>query len=161
MEIQKINLAKSRPYKDFGKGFYTTTIEDQAWSMAKRTVRTYGGICLITVFSFDDKLLAGSSLRVRMFDNPDNEWAAFVMNNRNRLFQDITNSECNLDNKYDIVSGPVADDDLVALFNLRNSGILSAEALAVEMTYRKLTHQLSFHTEKAVSCLTKKEVRRG
>ncbi len=31
------------------------------------------------------------------------EWAKFVMNNRNRIFENVTDSLCNRDNKYDIV----------------------------------------------------------
>ena len=38
------------------------------------------------------------------------EWAKFVMNNRNRAFTDEVNTLCNKDHKYDIVIGPVADD---------------------------------------------------
>lgn len=34
--IQNIDLNKCRPYKDFGKGFYCTTIRNQAELMAKR-----------------------------------------------------------------------------------------------------------------------------
>ncbi|MCL2443512.1 MAG: DUF3990 domain-containing protein [Treponema sp.] len=41
MEIDKINLNKCRPYKDFGRGFYTTPIREQAAAMARRTVRIY------------------------------------------------------------------------------------------------------------------------
>jgi hypothetical protein len=41
MEIDRIDLSKSRPYKDFGKGFYTTLYEEQAWAIARRTVRLF------------------------------------------------------------------------------------------------------------------------
>lgn len=34
--IDKIDLDKCRPYKDFGKGFYLTTIREQAEKMAHR-----------------------------------------------------------------------------------------------------------------------------
>jgi len=39
-EIVKIELDKCRPFKDFGRGFYTTPLKEQAWAMAKRTVNT-------------------------------------------------------------------------------------------------------------------------
>ncbi len=41
--IESINLAMCRPYKDFGKGFYLTDIEEQAKQMANRVSRIYGG----------------------------------------------------------------------------------------------------------------------
>ena len=40
------------------------------------------------------------------------EWARFVRNNRSKKFKDYSDPECNLDNKYDIVIGPIADDDM-------------------------------------------------
>ena len=41
--IDSINLALCRPYKDFGRGFYMTDIEEQAEKMAIRVSRIYGG----------------------------------------------------------------------------------------------------------------------
>ena len=34
LDIDRIDLEKCAPYKDFGKGFYTTTIFEQAKAMA-------------------------------------------------------------------------------------------------------------------------------
>ena len=42
LDIEKIDLLKCRPYKDFGTGFYLTEIEEQAAKMAKRVSRIYG-----------------------------------------------------------------------------------------------------------------------
>lgn len=41
-KISKIDLSKCRPYKDFGKGFYCTTIKKQAEFMAERVVKRQG-----------------------------------------------------------------------------------------------------------------------
>ena len=41
-KIEKIDLLKCRPYKDFGRGFYCTTIRKQAEFMAERVVRREG-----------------------------------------------------------------------------------------------------------------------
>ncbi len=38
------------------------------------------------------------------------------MNNRSRAFTDEKDALCNKDNKYDIVIGPVADDNMALLF---------------------------------------------
>ena len=40
-EIHEIDLRQCKPYKDFGRGFYCTTIFAQAAAMAKRVVRIY------------------------------------------------------------------------------------------------------------------------
>lgn len=74
-----------------------------------------------------------------------------VTNNRNR----ITTGEHNFDFRYDIVIGPVADDDLSLLFRQFTSGLIDEAALKKGMEFRKLTDQYSFHTEKAIQLLTK------
>lgn len=56
--VNRIDLAKCRPYKDFGKGFYLTELQDQAMRMAKRVARIYGGEPIVTYFEADvDKML--------------------------------------------------------------------------------------------------------
>lgn len=46
--IDKIDLDKCRPFKDFGKGFYTTELKEKAFRIAKRTARMFGGISFHT-----------------------------------------------------------------------------------------------------------------
>ena len=159
IEITEIDLSKCRPFKDFGKGFYLTTLKEQAWAMAKRTVRIYklGSPCL-TEYCFDDTILDDSRLIIKRFSEPDLDWARFVVNNRNYNFRDIASPECNTDGKYDIVTGPVANDDIAALINVYLTGILSDEALAKELTFRDLSEQISFHTQRSISCLVKNGV---
>jgi len=154
IRIEKIELDKCRPFKDFGRGFYTTPLKKQAWVMAKRTVRIYReGVPCITEFFLDDAVFRDPMLNIKRFMKPDLEWARFVVNNRNQGFNDHANSECNADNKYDIVTGPVANDDITALINVFLAGILSDAALLKELTFRDLSEQISFHSEIAVACL--------
>ena len=67
--IENIDLSKCRPYKDFGQGFYLTTLLEQAQKMAQRVSRIYGGNPMVTVFDFDEKLLSSTELKVRLFDS--------------------------------------------------------------------------------------------
>jgi hypothetical protein len=161
IEIDKIDLGRCRPWKDFGRGFYTSPSQDQALKMAERTVRIYGGRPCVTAFAFDDDLLANgpaaTSLKIKIFGGPDNEWARFVVNNRNREFRDKQSPNCNIDAKYDIVLGPVANDDIAALIDVFLSGLVSDDVLTKELTFRELSNQVSFHTEKAVAFLRKTE----
>jgi hypothetical protein len=154
--IERIELGKCRPFKDFGRGFYTTTLKEQAFTMAKRTVRIYkeGAPC-VTEFFLDDAVLDDARFCVQRFKEPNLKWARFVVNNRNHGFRDSASPECNADAKYDIVTGPVANDDITALMNIYLAGILSNEALAKELTFRELSEQVSFHTERSVACLQK------
>ena len=42
LKINEIDLSKCKPYKDFGQGFYCTTIKKQAEFMAERVVKRQG-----------------------------------------------------------------------------------------------------------------------
>lgn len=80
--IKQIDLSKCRPYKDFGQGFYLTAIKEQAEQMARRTSAIYGGEPVVTAFEFDETAL--STLSVKTFEDPSEEWALFVLANRSR-----------------------------------------------------------------------------
>lgn len=88
-------------------------------------------------------------------------FVSWLDNNRNRGFEDISNPECNLDNKYELVIGPVADDDLALLFRQFSGGLINVEELTEEMKFKKLTTQYSFHSERAIRMLKKVEEYHG
>lgn len=148
--IDRIDLNKCRPFKDFGKGFYLTTIKEQAEKMAYRVSRIYGLEPIVNVFSFDSQ--AAENIALKRFESPSEEWARFVINNRNG-----NNSETNhnLDNKFDVVVGPIANDDLALLFRQFSNGMIEIDTLVRNMKYKELTDQYSFHTEKALELLRK------
>ncbi|MDO4287881.1 MAG: DUF3990 domain-containing protein [Eubacterium sp.] len=155
VEIFEIDLKKCRPYKDFGQGFYLTTLPDQAAKMAKRVSRIHGGTPYTTVFNFDESALNHPEINTRIFKVPTKEWALFVINNRNRNFNNHSDPECNFDCKYDLIVGPIANDDLALLFRQFSNGLLGIETLVKKMKYKKLTNQYSFHTPKALLYLEK------
>lgn len=154
--IDNINLAMCRPYKDFGQGFYLTDIEEQAKKMAARVVRIYGKTPIINVYEIDDDFKALDNLRIKDFGiQTTEEWARFVMNNRSRDFIDVNDILCNKDNKYDIVIGPVADDNMALLFRQYENEIIDFETLLKGMIYKRTSSQYSFHTERSVALLRK------
>ena len=157
--IKEINLAMCRPYKDFGQGFYLTVMKEQAEKMANRVARIYGGSPILNVYEIDDDFIQMKDLNIKDFGTETSEeWARFVRNNRSKKFFDFSDPECNLDNKYDIVIGPIADDDMVLLFRQYENGMITFENMLSSMIYKKTTNQYSFHTEKAVSLLRKESI---
>ncbi len=145
-----------RPYKDFGQGFYLTDIEEQAEKMATRVSKIYGGFPVVNIYEIDDDFRELSDLRIKDFGaHTTEEWAKFIMNNRNRTFTDEKSLLCNRDNKYDIVIGPVADDNMALLFRQYENEIIDFSTLLKGMIYRKTSSQYSFHTEKSIKLLRK------
>ncbi|MCE5225566.1 MAG: DUF3990 domain-containing protein [Porphyromonadaceae bacterium] len=146
IKIKSIDLGKCKPYKDFGQGFYLTEIEEQATQMARRTASIYGGDAVVTRFEFDETVLSNSSLSIKRFEEPNDEWALFVMNNRNREQQHPIH-------EYDIVIGPVADDTIATLFRNFDDGIIDLPMLVKGLKYKKISSQYFFNTPKAVAYL--------
>lgn len=146
--IENIELSKCRPYKDFGKGFYLTDIRRQAERMAARTAKMFHGEPTLTSFEFDLNSALKQGLKIKIFNSPDEEWARFVMANR-----DINAMQPNHD--YDIVIGPVADDTIARLLRMFIENFISEQQLVKELTFSEVTSQYFFHTEAAIKMLKK------
>lgn len=147
--FREIDLSLCRPNKDFGRGFYLTPDRAAADRMALRTVRRFEGRPYVMTFEFDDSVLDGVS--VKRFAMPSEEWAMFVMANRR---PDAPAEDHNRDNRYGLVIGPVANDDLALLFRQFAIGLVTIEMMVREMRYKKLTVQCSFHTPAALAALS-------
>ena len=163
MIIDEIDLAKSRPYKDFGKAFYLSADEKQAREMAKFKVLTGGGSAEISVFEFDELSLDDlkvkrfedefdelslDDLKVKRFEEYTEEWAEFVYNNRDER-QDFQHD-------YDLVYGPIANDTVgVQIRDLRERKISLTEFLKNLHYYKGITFQYAFCTPLAISKLKK------
>ena len=144
--IEKIDLAKCKPYKDFGQGFYLTEIKEQAFEMAKRTAKIYGGNPVVNEFEFDE--LALGNLNVKCFDEPSEEWALFVMANRSK-------NNVHPTHMFDIVIGPVANDTIATLFRNFDDGIIDLSMLVNGLRYKKISSQYFFHSAVAIKYLKK------
>lgn len=145
-EFDKINLLKSKPNKDFGRGFYLSPDYDQAWNMAlvKVDQLEFGAPVVMTYDVEDD---VWSDLRVLRFEGYTEEWAMFILLNRN--------NPSNLPaHDYDVVIGPIADDRVgVQLWKYQNHTI-DLPTLVRNLRYMKgVTMQYFFGTERAIKYL--------
>ena len=158
LDIKEINLAMCRPYKDFGQGFYLTVIREQAEKMARRVAMLYGGEAVLNQYDLDENTLTDRDLKIKNFGvKTSEEWARFVKNNRNRKFTDVSSPESNIDNKYDIVIGPIANDAMAVLFRQYENGMIDFDTMLKGMEYKETTNQYSFHTDRAIRLLKKVE----
>jgi hypothetical protein len=133
-------LSKSKDKRDFGRGFYTTTIRKQAEQWANSLVKRYGGEKYVYTFDF----ICSDSLKIITFDGLTFEWLEMIKDNR--VFGGIRHD-------YDIVIGPVANDNTMPTIALYIDGTLSVEATLVQLAYFKANNQVSFHTEQALRSL--------
>ena len=68
-DIDRIDLRKSRPNKDFGRGFYLSADRQQAWRMAEFKALTEGGSPVMNAYSFDEQVLCSGELSVLTFES--------------------------------------------------------------------------------------------
>jgi len=151
LEISRIDLSKCGKYKDFGQGFYLTSIKQQAIDWAKKTTRRFEtGKATLNIYEFDNNL---NDLNYIVFTEPNKDWATFIINNRNKDFKNHNDKLSNQDNKYDFVHGLVANDDISAILETFLLGILPMSQLSQALIYKELNDQYSFHSPKAISHL--------
>lgn len=145
------NLAVEHPriltpnrFLDFGSGFYTTSNAEQAKSFAdKVTARRKEGVSTVSIYSLDESRL--NEISVLSFDRPDENWLDFVSDNRNGIPPKQT---------YDLICGPVADDDIFRTFILYSTGVLTKEQTLEALKIKRLFNQYVFATEAALKLLT-------
>lgn len=144
--IEKIDLSKGKKFKDFGQGFYTTHLIKQAQEWSRTVTNRFGGTPTVMEYEFDLDKATAAGLNVKIFDVADREWALFVMANRDRSGEEYRHD-------YDIVIGPVADDDMARLFGLYDMRIIDLDAVVAGLIYKDLNSQYFFATERALQFL--------
>ena len=142
------DLAHSKPFKDFGRGFYLSADKQQAWDMAFQKVsQTQEGKAEVTEFLFDEAVMSSGELKVLSYPDYCEEWALFVLANRNKKNEQPIHD-------YDIVYGPIADDGVTFQLRRYEGGVISLPRLVEELKYAKgITFQYFFGTEQALQLL--------
>ncbi len=136
-----IDLSKSRARRDFGAGFYTTTLYEQAAQWAKNMNIRYGGQgAFVKEYLFQPS----DDLKILSFPSMDKQWLEFIKDNR--MNEGLLHT-------YDIVRGAVANDNTMRTIALYVSGIYTTEMALEQLKFFKANDQISFHTEKALKCL--------
>jgi len=151
MTVQKPKILTPNRYLDFGAGFYTTTNYDQALNFAgKVTVRKKYGRSTVNVYELDESIF--DKAKVLNFECADEAWLDFVSDNRSGI--DRTAG-------YDLICGPVANDDVYQTFILYSTGVYSKEQTLEALKIKKLYNQCVFTTDLALSFITFKEAKFG
>lgn len=148
MKIEEPDLKHSKPYKDFGVGFYLSADKQQAWDMAFQKVnQTQTGKAEVTEFLFDETLMTSENLKVLSYPDYCEEWALFVLANRDKKAEHPVHD-------FDIVYGPIADDGVTYQLRRYEGGVISLSRLVDELRYAKgITFQYYFGTERALKHL--------
>lgn len=150
--IDKINLSLSKPNKDFGKGFYLSDNEQQAFEMASYKASQFDSEPVVNVFEFDERILTDSTstLNIKRFDSYSKEWAEFVFANRSN------ENSLSPVHDYDIVYGPIANDRVGLQIRNYMEHNIDLETFLERLKFiQGITFQYFFGTQRAVNLLTK------
>jgi len=145
LAVREPKILSANRLLDFGQGFYTTSSLEQAKRWAQRVKeRKNSQEEVISVYEFDISK-AEKDLKIIRFDAPNNEWLHFV-------------TACRIGkeagHEYDIVMGPVANDNVYATIQLFETGLLSEAETIIRLKVEKIFDQILFHTEKSLNYVT-------
>lgn len=132
VESPEIRIARYN--KDFYYGFYCTLIKEQAIKWATR----YQSVGYLNEYSYTEN----TELKIKKFETMTEEWLDFI-------------ADCRLGkaHDYDIVEGPMANDTIFNYVQDFIDGNISRTAFWELAKFKKPTHQISFHTARALTTL--------
>lgn len=121
-------------HKDFYWGFYCTPIEKQAVRWAARH-----GDGTVNLYHYGDDQ---GNLKVQRYPEMSEPWLDFIIACRQGI-----------PHPYDVVEGPMADDTIFNYIQSYLDGEITREAFWALAKFKHPTHQISFHTAKALAAL--------
>lgn len=134
--------------RDFGFGFYTTDIKEQAIRWAKRKTmilqrNNKPAQPTLNIFEYN-KTKAEKILKIKTFTNPSMKWLEFIVSCRGNI---------NFKHNYDIVIGNIANDNVGETVSYVMSGIMRKEDAVERLKFQKINNQICFNTKSALKHL--------
>ena len=145
-EITVIDLNRCEVGKDFGRGFYVTSLRKQAeiWATRKGKARRLQGV--VTEFNFNENIPEIMELKVLKFEDYDEKWLDFVVLNR------LNDNKRQQTHDYDIVEGPVANDRITEQIDDYMAGYISKGDFLNDLIHLS-SHQICFCTVQSLQAL--------
>lgn len=133
-EIRKPEIVKGLYTKDFGIGFYCTELKEQAIRWARRFDKP-----VVSMYDYNPDL----KLKELTFREMSEQWLDFIVQCR-----------AGKEHTYDIVIGPMANDQVYNYVSDYINGVLTKEQFWVLAKFKHPTHQIAFCSENALQSLT-------
>ncbi len=144
VEVEKPKIRLSLRALDFGAGFYLTSSKEQATRWAKTVARRRRkGSPTLNIYNFDET--EKTNLKVLRFETANEDWLDYVVNNRKELM---------VENGYDLVIGPVANDSTLPVIDDYMDDVYTKEEAVKRLLPQNLTDQYAFLTNEALELLT-------
>ena len=140
--VMKPDVEHSYRPLDFGKGFYVTTVKEQAERWARRKADIMGkGNAVLNLYQMCEDT---SGFLVKTFDEDLMEWIDFVCHCRDGGTEYL---------KYDLIYGMVANDKVFRVVDMYHKGIWDKERALKEIKVYSAYDQTAFITQSAIDAL--------
>ena len=136
--IEKPDISFSRENVDFGKGFYTTPIKEQAISWSIRFKRKRGR-SVVSAYNVEELLLRQNA-SILEFDTYSDEWLDFIVSCRRGKSSGA----------YDVVIGGVANDKVFNTIELFLDGLIDKNEVIKRLRYEKPNMQYCFRNQAVI-----------
>ena len=138
-EVIAPDLLFAREKTDFGRGFYTTPLKDQAYKWAKRLQRHHGK-SYVSSYEIDEAAIRNNCSVLEFVDYSDN-WIDFILSCRGG----------NDKSDYEVVIGGIANDKVFNTIELYFDGLIEkAEALR-RLKYEAPNLQYCFRSQSVIT----------
>ena len=144
VKVEQPLVAFGRENLDFGKGFYVTTLKEQAerWARTIAKLRPQGKPC-VNCYELDyDGILQNPQNRVLCFAEYDEEWLDFVVGCRNGL---------TLWKEYDVIEGGIANDRVFDTIENYMAGQIDKQTALGRLRYQRPNNQICLLNQCLVS----------
>ena len=143
MGVQKPDVVFSRDNVDFGKGFYTTPMKEQAIKWSRR-FKSRRGSSVVSIYELDEDKLR-ENFSVKEFSEYSDEWLDYIVACRSGACPE----------KYDAVIGGVANDKVFDTIELFFDGLIEKSVAIERLRYEKPNLQICFCSQEAINaCIT-------
>ena len=136
-QIRNPDINHSRNAVDFGPGFYTTPILEQAKKWSMKFLKA-GQIPIVSKYELDEK--AFKKLKVKRFDSYSEDWLNFIIAGRKGL----------IIGDYDLIIGSVANDKVFNTIELFLDDLIDKDQAIKRLKYEKPNLQYCFKSQRAI-----------
>ncbi|NEN75544.1 DUF3990 domain-containing protein [Pelistega sp. NLN82] len=131
VEVTQPNITFSRKNLDFGQGFYTIPIKQQAINWAMRFKRL-GKNAVLNYYEFDETLF--TQFHTKTFYSYSEQWLDFILANRIGITVET----------FDIILGGVANDRIFNTIELLTESLITKQEALGRLMYEENNQQICF-----------------
>ena len=131
--VKNPKIIEGKYSKDFGQGFYCTILDEQAKKWANKYDTP-----VVNMYEYKEN----KNLKIKEFNIMTEEWLDFIINSR-----------LGKKHEFDVVIGPMADDQIYNYVADLISGKITRNAFWELAKFRHPTHQIAFCSIDSIKCI--------